>query len=282
MKKLLLPCVLLLLSAYAAPSMAACTAIPSLPATISAPGNYCLNANHSVNITTGAALTIDANDVELDCANHSITNTATSASGSSSGIALTDQNTVTVRNCRVLGGFTNGIYAFQTLSATNKNYYLNFIDNYIAGPYRYGILAYGSAVELRGNRIYDIGGQTSSFAMGIRLAGSTVAGQPRFFLVKDNLVAGTNAPGNAAYGIYSDNSVAGIFINNGVSGTAGSFTWGFRLAGTVNRVTDNHIVGTGKASDWGIQSNSSTDSCYDNYIRATTPTQGCNAELGNY
>jgi hypothetical protein len=281
MKKLLLPCILLF-SAHAAPAMAACTDIPTLPATISASGNYCLSANHAVNITTGAALTIDANNVELDCANHSITNAATSATGSSSGIALTDQNTVTIRNCRIHGGFTNGIYALQTLSAPNKNYYINIVDNYIAGPYLYGILAYGSAIEITGNRIYDVGGQTNSFAMGMRLAGSTLAGAPRFFLVRDNLVAGTNSPTNAAYGIYSDNSVAGIFIDNGVSGTSGKFTWGFRLAGTVNRVTDNHIVGSGKASDWGIQSNSATDACFDNYIRATTPTQGCNAELGNY
>ena len=60
MKKLLLLSIVLLLCAHAALSMAVCTAIPSLPATISTPGNYCLNANHTVNIISGAALTIDA------------------------------------------------------------------------------------------------------------------------------------------------------------------------------------------------------------------------------
>jgi hypothetical protein len=120
--------------------------------------------------------------------------------------------------------FTNGITATQTLSMAPQVYYANIIDNYIAGPYRYGIQAYGSGIEIRGNRIYDVGGQSGSFAMGIRVAGPTGAGMPRFFLLKDNLVAGTNAGSNVAYGIYSDNSVAAIIINNGVSGTTGA--WG--------------------------------------------------------
>jgi hypothetical protein len=284
MKKLLLLCVLLLAS-HAAPSFAQslCTSIETVPATISVPGNYCLIGNHSVNITSGAAITITASDVHLDCVNFSVTNTATSASGSSSGIDFSNRHGVTVKNCRILGGFTNGITATQALSSPPQVYYSNIIDNYIAGPYRYGIQAYGSGIEIRGNRIYDVGGQSGSFAMGIRIAGPTGVGMPRFFLLKDNLVAGTNAGSNVAYGIYSDNSIAAIIINNGVSGTTGgSASYGIRTGGTTNRITDNHVVGSGKAGDVGIWSQSSTDSCFDNYIRATLGTSGCNASMGNY
>jgi hypothetical protein len=282
MKKLLLLCVLLL-AWHATPAAAACTAINSLPATIDTPGNYCLASDFSVSLTSNAAIKITSHDVHLDCANHSITNTGGNSSSSSSGIDFSNVHGVTVKNCRILGGFTNGISATQPLSSAPVVYYANIIDNYIAGPYKYGILVYGSGVEIRGNRIYDVGGQSGSFAMGIRIAGPTGVGMPRFFLLKDNLVAGTNAGSNVAYGIYSDNSIAAIIINNGVSGTTGgTASYGIRTGGTTNRITDNHVVGSGKAGDVGIWSQSSTDSCFDNYIRATLGTSGCNASMGNY
>ena len=278
----------LLLSGWTTPSLAAslCAEITSLPATISVPGNYCLIGNQNVNLNTGNAITIAANDVVLDCLNFSIKNFASINNGSSNGINITGRNNVTVKNCRILGGFTSGIWAFQNNAAANTNYYLTFVDNYIAGPYLYGILAYGSGIEIRNNRIYDVGGQLNNFAMGIRVAGSNAEGQNRFHIVKDNLVAGTSSAYNNAYGIYSDNSVAGIFIDNGVSGTTatnGTYrSYGLRVIGTQDRITDNHVVGSGLTNDTGISGSSTTTSCFDNYIRAQQPTVGCAAALGNY
>ena len=280
-KLLLLP--LLLLAATLLPSQAraACTEIASLPASLSAPGNYCLVGNHTVNMIAGNAIEIAANNVSLDCGGHTVTNTTTNAANNSYGIYLANRNNATIKNCRITGGFAIGIYAYQNNAAANQNHYITIKDNFIGGPYWYGILAYGSAIEIDGNRIYDIGGRTGSAAMGIRVGASNVS-QSRFFLLRNNLVAGTNALPYNAYGIYSDNSSAGIFIENGVSGTTGASSWGIRVGGTYNRVTDNHIVGSGRAGDTGIQSTSSTDTCHDNYIRAPTTTVGCDASLGNF
>lgn len=280
----------LLLSGWATPSLAQslCVEVTSLPVTISVPGNYCLIGNQTVNMNSGNAITIAANDVVLDCLNFSIRNLATAANGSSNAINITNRNTVTVKNCRILGGFTSGIWAYQNNAAANANYYINLVDNYIAGPFWYGILAYGSAIEIRNNRIYDVGGQLNGFAMGIRVAGSNVSGQPRFHIVKDNLIAGTNSPYNNAYGVYSDNSTAGIFIDNGISGTsagnASYRSYGVRLGGLHNRVTDNHIVGPATGTnDMGVFAGSTTNACFDNYLRSPgVKTQGCDATLGNY
>jgi hypothetical protein len=285
MKKILI-LLTLLCAGYAMPSLAqACTSIDSVPYTVSAPGNYCLTAPQAVNMTSGNAISITANDVVLDCQDFSINNAATSRNSSSVGIHVLNKNTVTIKNCRVLGGFHTGIRAQQNNSVATQVYYLTLLDNYIAGPFVYGIWAYGSAIDIRDNRILDIGGRPASLAAGIRLGGSSVGG--KFHVVKDNLIAGTNSPDNNAYGILSDNSQAAIIVNNGISGTAavtGAYaSYGVRLlGGTYNRITDNHVVGGGLTNDFGIVALDSTTSCFDNYIRSQQATSGCNATLGNF
>jgi hypothetical protein len=285
MHKLLLLCVLLL-TGFALPNtaQAACTDIPSLPATLAAAGNYCLSASHVENLGSGAAITIAASHVSVDCLGHTISNTNTDATSANNsyGIYAANRAYVTIKNCHVTGGFAIGIYAYQNNSLANQNAYVTIKDNYIVGPTWYGILAYGSAIEIEGNRVYDVGGRTGSAVMGIRVAGSNLSGQNRFFLVRNNLVAGTVGLPYNAYGFYADNTVAAIFTNNGVTGTSGAKSWGFRLGGTYNRVTDNHVVGSGRELETGIESTSSTDTCHDNYIRTPTGTVTCNASLGNF
>jgi hypothetical protein len=289
MNKLLMLCLLLVGGSLALPEdahAASCVAITSLPATIPAGGVYCLVGNQTVAMTSGNAITIAADNVVLDCVDQTIDNTSTAPNGNAVGIYLGGRKHVEVRNCRITGGFATGIQAYQNNAAANTNAYLRFTDNYIAGPFWYGIYAYGSAIEIERNRIYDIGGR-GSFAMGIRIGGSNLAGQSRFFLLRENLVAGTASPVNNAYGIYSDNTNAAIILNNAVSGTTAVSTsfnsYGVRVAsGTYNRITDNHIVGSGGANDVGIQSASGTDACHDNYLRNATTTIGCNDSLGNF
>jgi len=286
MKKILL-LLALLCAGFATPAFAqACTTISSLPYTISASGNYCLTANHTVNMVSGSAITVDASDVVLDCKDFIVRNNATNANGSSNGVNIASEHAVTVKNCRIMGGFTNGIRATQNNSSANVSYYNTIVDNYIAGPYWHGIYAYGSGIEIRDNRVYDIGGQANNFAAGIRIGASTLAEQPKFFLVRGNLIAGTNSPNNNAYGILGDNPQASIIIENAThatySGNPAYRSYGVRLlAGTYNRITDNHVVGPGTSNDTGIQTADGTSSCYDNYLRVAQVTVNCDASMGN-
>ncbi len=280
---------LALIAAGLAPSaaLAACASLSTLPATISAPGQYCLAKDYSVNMTTGNLIVIASNGVSLDCAGHALRNSASSASASSNAITLNSRNDVVIKNCRIVGGFNTGINVVQNNSVGNKNYYVTIDNNYIAGPTLHGIRAYGSAIEITNNRIYDIGGQLNENAYGIRLGGSTTSNYFKFHVVRDNLVAGTNSPYLSAYGIFSEGSWAGIFTGNTISGTSAGNpeygAYGFRIGGGMNRVTGNHVVSGGDPdNDFGVYTLDTDSSCYDNYIRAMTPVANCNATLGNY
>ena len=264
-----------------------CTPIASLPAVISQQGNYCLAANATLNITSGQAIKIDADNVTLDCQNYSITNSAVSATGSSAAIRATSRFNLLIRNCRILGGFTDGIYVHMPLGSPTSSFYNRIEDNYVAGPFRYGILGSGSAIEVRGNKVYDIGGHQNSSAYGIRIGGSSVSAY-KFQVVENNLVAGTNSPSGNAFGIYSDNSLGSMFIGNRISGTTGFGpnyrSYGIRVAsGEANTFRDNIINGGGRDNEIGIQTPANGGPCFDNQIRVSMePTVGCNAEHGNY
>lgn len=268
-----------------AAAQAACTELSSLPATISTPGDYCLAGDYLTTSATERSIVISSSDVTLDCQGHTLRSKATANNGTSSAIYLNGQNNVVIQNCRVVGGYTSGIQAYQSNSVPDKNYYVTIQNNYVAGPYLYGIVAYGSALELSNNRVYDVGGQNNAYAMGIRLGGYTNGF--RFHVVKDNLVAGTNSPYNNAFGIYSDNSQASLIIHNAITGFSSGNSayrgYGIHLAaGTENSIKDNHILGGG-TTGIGIKTPASSGNvCYDNQIMSATRTSGCDASLGNY
>lgn len=279
--------VILLPAANQAKAQAACVALPTLPTTITQPGNYCLTKNFTTQITAGTLVNIAANDVTLDCQGFTLRSNAVSATGSSSAIVALNRNNVTVKNCRVIGGFTHGINVSQNNAQPTQSYYNVIENNYIAGPFNHGIIGFGSAIEVRNNRVYDIGGQANAPAYGIRVGGST-ASAFKFHIVQGNRVVGTNAPAGNAFGIRSDSSVGSVFHENLVSGTyAGNATFKsyaiYIGAGGANTITDNYLLGGTGSNDLGIVTASSGGWCHSNQIRvAQARTTGCDASLGNY
>ncbi|UHQ18839.1 hypothetical protein LVB87_11670 [Lysobacter sp. KIS68-7] len=283
MKRLYQLAALVLLASPAAAFAQSCTTITAVPAVISAPGKYCLASDFTINSTTAKAININASDVTLDCDGHTLKNAATANNGTSAGIYIGNRNNIVVKNCRVIGGFQNGIDLFQTNTQPNKNYYVQIRDNYVAGPFWHGIRAYGSALEVTGNKVYDVGGQVNTYAIGIRLGGSTSGF--RQHIVRDNLVVGTNSPASAAYGIFSDGSLSSVYAQNVVAGTsasAGKVTYGMYITGTFNRVSDNHVTGVGSPDDTAIFTTDGSTSCFDNYLRSATRTLNCDATMGNF
>lgn len=290
-----IPWCALLLSLAAVPALAqdaqpaACQALTSLPATISAPGNYCLTGNHTTAITSGNLITIAANDVTLDCQDHTLRSTATNNNASSSAVYALDRNNLMIKNCRIIGGFTNGINVRQNLTVPNKSYYTVIMRNFVAGPFWQGIVAYGSGIEVRENRVYDIGGQLNNYAIGIRVGGSSASAY-RFQMVEGNLVAGTNSPNKLAYGIFSDRSIGAIFHDNVITGTTASsatqFSYGIRIAdGAGNTITENYVHDAGPAysNAYGIHGPEGMGVCYDNQIWSSlATTTGCDASMGNF
>ena len=286
MRKLLL-ILTLLLSASLVPTAAqaaACTEI-TLPAAISVPGSYCLGASASASISAGSLLNINSSDVQLDCRGMTIHNTQTSANANTYGIYTSGHSNISIRNCRITGGWAAGIYAYQNNGLANTNGNLHITGNDINGAFWFGILAYGGDVEVTGNRVTDIGGR-GSFAMGIRVGGSTLSGERRTHVVRGNVVANVRSPVNNAYGIYSNNSDDGAFVDNNVTGTKAASSWyayAIRVAsGSRNRIADNHVAGV-KDDVFGVGiMGMAQDACYHNYVRAEFLTLDCDAALGNY
>jgi hypothetical protein len=91
-----------------------CTAITSVPAVISSPGVYCLAGDISTAMTTGAAISIEANSVVLDLRGHRLGNLGASASGATavrvgrSTASWPNLQNITIRNGTVRG-FGSGV-----------------------------------------------------------------------------------------------------------------------------------------------------------------------------
>ena len=265
-----------------------CTVIGSIPATIGSPGKYCMAADAMVDMTVGVAITIASDDVTLDCRDHTLSNAASANDGSSIGIFASSVANIIVRNCRVVGGFTDAIHIHQPMAQYNSAFYYRIEDNYIVGPWRYGIVASGSAVEVRGNKIWDVGGQASGPAVGMRLGGA-VQSANKFQIVEDNYILGTKSPVNNAFAIFSDGSIGSVFRDNTISGTAASSTgsfrsYGIRIAtGSANTVRDNHILGRGLPNEYGIHLPPAGNLCFHNRVGVSlAPYTGCDTGNGNY
>jgi nitrous oxidase accessory protein NosD len=285
MHKFLLTCALLACALFL-PShalAAECTEITA-PNTVTTPGNFCLSAGYSGSTTTGALIMIDADDVTFDCRGMSLHNTQTNPAANNYAIYLADQRNVRIRNCKISGGWTVGIYATQNNTLANTNTNLQITGNDVSGAYWFGIHAYGTDIEVAHNRISDIGGR-GSFAMGIRVGGSVLAGEKRFHVVRDNIISDVVSPVNYGYGIYSNNTDDGVFEGNTIVGTLGDntfFNYGIRIAsGARNRIVDNDIVGGRDGYAIGIQAQA-TDKCYHNDLRADYPPLTCDASNGIY
>ena len=286
MNKILLLCALFLAAFAPPPARAAeCTEIGSVGTLISAPGSYCLGSNLTAGLTSGSFIEIGANDVTLDCRGYTLRNSNTASTGGTYGVWIVNRRNVHVRNCRIEGGFAAGIYAYQDNGLANQNRNLHFTGNTISGAFWFGIHAYGTDIFIRDNTLLDIGGR-ASFAMGIRVGGSIVQGESRYYVIEDNVIHDVASPVNNAFGIYANNGDRGVVRNNMVTATIGAptfFGYGIRLIGTgAMKLTGNHVVGVENGSEGGIDATSS-DTCFDNYVRDVLyPYLDCDQALGNY
>ena len=86
-----------------------CTAITSLPYTISTQGVYCLTDHLSTAITTGNAITINTNNVVLDLNGFKLGGLSAGLGTQAHGIYAYQRQNITIKNGTVRGFFI-GIY----------------------------------------------------------------------------------------------------------------------------------------------------------------------------
>jgi parallel beta-helix repeat protein len=176
---LLIPLLACATSRVNAETVHSCTGfIDSLPAHISTQGVWCLRRNLATNISSGAAILIDTNNVTLDCNEFKIGGLSAGNSTLTSGIQAADRINVTVRNCSIRGFFTG----IDLRLGSGHLVEHNRLDNNLYA----GIFVSGENSLVRGNSVLDTGAAGSGHAVGIRAYGH----------ISDNVVINVGLPGH--------------------------------------------------------------------------------------
>jgi parallel beta-helix repeat protein len=260
--------------AQAAESYDNCTDfVDSVPATITTQGIWCLRKDLSTAIVSGAAITIAAHNVTLDCNGFKLGGLAAGNESQARGIFAGQRLNATVRDCSIRG-FLYGVFLSGGAGHLLEGNRLD--NNLVIGLY----VSAASNSIIRNNRVYDTGGypdnndRSGIYAYGgdsIEITDNTVAG-----------VVGTGGYYNDVAGIYRGNYIqngdyAGTHITgNRVSGLmptgAGKLAHGFQngnYGGTDSIVlfAGNHLVMTVPvAGSTGIDCNYSGISIRDNTV----------------
>jgi hypothetical protein len=185
-----------------------CRRVTRLPATLARPGLYCLVGDLATSSATGAAITVEADDVVLDLNGWTLDGSAAGSSTEAVGIRSVDRSNVTVKNGTVRG-FRTGVLIFG-LPATGGHVVEGIRADRNTGE---GLSVAGRGAHIRRNQVLHTGGSTAPLttrAFGI------VVNAPEG-VVADNLVVGvTAAPGSFSYGIHATRSDGLVIEGNQV------------------------------------------------------------------
>jgi parallel beta-helix repeat protein len=257
-----------------------CTTVSSLPATLVAPGHYCLQSDLSVSGAAANGIVITAVNVVLDCNDHRVS--AATADNTGAGIMMSDVVSGTViRNCRV-DGFYYGIYSAYSESAEPRK--LTISGNRITRSNLAGMFLFGSANLIEGNVISDgrritngyptgiylLGGASDLYASGNVIRGNVIqdfrpptptdgsynlsigiqVNYQAGVIIEDNTIVGLRArTGGGTYGIVSSNSREVLVRGNRVlspppaAAPYDGGNWsGIFLQGTAEELASNHCA----------------------------------------
>jgi len=218
----------LLLCSFAVPASAAqsfdaCTGfIESVPTLVTTQGVWCLRKDLATAVTSGAAITIAANNVTIDCNGFKLGGLGAGPASQTAGVAATNRLNATVRNCAIRG-FHTGVM----LGGSGHLVEDNRIDQSLVTA----INVAGDNNQVQRNRIFDTGGGE----------GSPVAIMAEAD-VNENLVAGV-VGSSATTGILlfgQGTEARGNRIRNVMPSQSGSR--GIVIAGGEHAVVDNRLL----------------------------------------
>jgi hypothetical protein len=184
--------------------------ITTLPAVINSQGTWCMTQDLSTSISSGFAITINTNNVTIDCNGFKLGGLAAGIGTAAYGIYAQDRLNATVRNCTIRG-FQFGLRFY----GGNGGGHL-VEDNRFDGNTYCGMQVVGDGSLIQRNLVFATGGSTAISAeapLGIVADGSSD--------VLDNTVSGVTAlvGGNGgATGIYASGDLDGLVEGNRVHG----------------------------------------------------------------
>ena len=241
--------------------------ITSLPAVITTQGTWCLKQDLATAINTGNAITINADDVTIDCNDYKLGGLAAGIGTQANGIVAGNRLNIAIRNCNIRG-FLYGAFLWGSQGGAHVVEDNRFdLNTYIA------LLVAGDGSVVRRNRVFNTGGTTvampSDGALGIGVQYSAD--------VIDNTVSGVHATSG------TNGTVAGISAQFAQPDEPGSSITGNRVrglsatgTGTASGIISlftahlsihsNDIVGDGSAGGFGIICYSSSSHARNNVI----------------
>ena len=219
-----------------------CTAITSLPYTISSSGIYCLTGDLSTNASSGNAIEITVNNVTLDLNGWRLGGLSAGVGTSAAGIYANQHKNITIKNGTIRGFYVAIILDDSSPYTTSQGHVIEDIraeQNRVGG-----LLIEGRGSIVRNNQIVDTGGSTlTGFIDGIQVSGSGVR-------VLNNDIIGVEgadigSPGDA-YGINAFDAGGSVIADNRVDNitvTGTGSAHGIRIASSSDVLaTDNRIT----------------------------------------
>lgn len=274
--------VLLTACAQASAETLTCTEITSLPYTVSKGGAYCLSNHLTQSLTVGAAITINASDVRLDCNDHALINTATG--GTAAGVYAAARSNVVVENCRIKG-FHEGI-RFDAKSSD-----IVIRNNIIQKPRYLGIIVWASRAQVLNNRIldqhYSSASQDYNQAIYIGPYTATSGSTSRNVVVQGNSVLGMSGTLNMQ-AIRIDNADSPLVSGNHVGSLAprsGGKAYGILINNSRKAVIKGNVItSTPSVNLVGMGFGTDTDSmCVNNTVSGAkyVGVAACSFSQGN-
>ncbi|SMH48236.1 right-handed parallel beta-helix repeat-containing protein [Mesorhizobium australicum] len=203
-----------------------CISITSLPQTITAAGVYCLKQDLSTAITSGNAITINANNVTIDFNDFKLGGLAAGPATGANGVFATNRKNITIRNATIRG-FRNGVLFSGAGSSGSV-----IEDNLVEGSTFTGITVAGSGIVVRRNRVVNTDTTPPS--------------------------SQTTAPAAVSYTNMGRRSATSVGISNGVAPMAGN-------GGVSNAIRAENIINSqivDNAVSTSISSNSEAEGIF--------------------
>jgi hypothetical protein len=205
------------LTSFARAETTTCTAITSVPYTITLPGIYCLTQDISTAMTFGVAIDIQANGVVLDLNGHKLGGLGAGPATLATGIAALKRQNVTIRN-GTIRGFKSAIDLYDHFPWDASQGHLIERVRVDQNTLR-GILVVGRGIIVRDNQVVATGGST---AYGAHVNGSgieTVGYGNR--IINNDIVSVIKKGTGTAWGIGASHvdSADILIVGNRISGT---------------------------------------------------------------
>lgn len=240
-----------------------CTAITTLPYTINSSGVYCLTGDLSTAMTSGNAISVNANNVTIDLNGWRLGGLAAGDDTATNGIYATGRKNITIRN-GTIRGFKRAIYLHDYNPFPDSQGHL-IEDIRAEQNTTSGIEVYGTGSITRRNSIVATGRPTVIGATGISVAGTGNR-------VLDNDVTETRSGIGSAAGVLVKYADGGMVRNNRVSGvSSGNDTgsWGILVDNTDRVVVRGNDISD--PGDLGLTITVGTGGIYmDNLVSGAT------------